>query len=123
MVESGGLKIEYPGGAHCFPNGRASGRIFPAHPDYFIGLCRYKADLLIQNLRRMQNRYWEKAARANRRKAVVLTVLFHLALLGGLALGTHAKLTEFIPDFIIKQLPADWQPGPGDQAPADQASL
>jgi hypothetical protein len=48
----------------------------------------------------MNERRFKRAAQLNRTKAVFLTILFHIVLIGGIAIATGADWKELVPDFL-----------------------
>lgn len=50
----------------------------------------------------MRNDRSNRSARVNRRKAIFLTVLFHIVLIGGLTIGTNGELIDLVPDFVLE---------------------
>ncbi|MCB0703706.1 MAG: hypothetical protein KDC34_00285 [Saprospiraceae bacterium] len=49
----------------------------------------------------MQFQKWQKMERANRRRSVFLTILFHAILIGAITYGSSGgKLKNLMPDFV-----------------------
>jgi hypothetical protein len=52
----------------------------------------------------MTNHRFKKAARKNRTKALFFTILFHVALLGGIAYSTGSDVKAYLPDGLLEMM-------------------
>jgi hypothetical protein len=48
----------------------------------------------------MNKRRFKRAAQLNRTKAIFLTIVFHIVLIGGIAIATGADWKQYMPDFL-----------------------
>ncbi|MBR9921112.1 MAG: hypothetical protein GYB31_09755 [Bacteroidetes bacterium] len=64
----------------------------------------------------MQTYKSNRRARANRRKAVFLTIVFHVILIGGIAYSSNSNLSDLVPDFIMELFQDEEAVAAGDRA-------
>ncbi len=63
----------------------------------------------------MTNYRFERTARRNRSKALILTLLFHAILLGGLLLAGNEELKSSLPEPVRELM--GWEPAPSNDIP------
>ncbi len=73
---------------------------------------RYIIQIIITNFMAMTNSKFEKAARLNKAKAVLLTIALHIVLIGGFAAYGNNSLTDLIPQKVKSFLGMDEHSGP-----------